>query len=271
MCLHAQVKIVIVEGYTEQRLPDYSNEVFKHIKVHLPNILWVKENLINIGFKNLPSDWRYGGWIDRDIAFLHDAWATDTVHTLDSCDIMQPWTECIFLNQKFEHSKISGYNLADSFCSLYTKGVVSSENIFTSLGRYIHSGQAWCISRSFYDKLGGLYEKAILGGADYIFLTAKLGLAFNSYGPALQLDLKEYEDKVKTAKVGVIPGLIAHHYHGEIANRQYESRHKVLEKYGFNPREFLTYNEHGVLVYTETGKKIDQTVKDYFISRLEDK
>ena len=44
------VRLVLVEGkYRGLSLPDYSQKVYKHIKVDLPDVLWVKENLINHG------------------------------------------------------------------------------------------------------------------------------------------------------------------------------------------------------------------------------
>ena len=93
--------MVLVEGvYNNEQLPDYSSKIFKHIKLPIKHILWVKENLINIGFKSLPTNWKYGGWVDRDIAFCNLNWAQDSIEKLKECDVIQPWKEFLYLDKK---------------------------------------------------------------------------------------------------------------------------------------------------------------------------
>ena len=99
MSLYKNVDIVLVEGYNKEQLPDMSDSVYKHIKLHIKDVLWVKENLINIGFKSLPSDWKYGAWIDRDIIFCNPKWVEQSIEKLQTYDLIQPWGECLFLNK----------------------------------------------------------------------------------------------------------------------------------------------------------------------------
>ena len=49
---YKNAKLILVEGYYNEadQLRDYSKDLYKHIKVKSKNILWIKENLINIGF-----------------------------------------------------------------------------------------------------------------------------------------------------------------------------------------------------------------------------
>ena len=124
LSLKTGIKIVLVEGYQEQHLPDYSDKVFKHIKVHVPDVLWVKENLINIGFNHLPEHWQYGGWFDRDVLLLSPSWVEETKAVLQTVDIAQPWTQCIYLNSFFEYAPLmvrdKTYPVAESLTGLHS-------------------------------------------------------------------------------------------------------------------------------------------------------
>lgn len=266
------IAIVLVEGYQTEKLPDYSQKIHKHIRVKLPSVLWVKENLINLGVKQLPKDWQYMAWVDRDILFTNDNWVNETLAQLGSNDLVQPWTECVFLNDNHEHTIAdkAGTNVifAESFCSLLPKKILTASNWYK--GRHAHPGQAWAIGRKFYDYLGGLYDKAILGGADSLPLIAKLELQKHPTLTGIQEDVADYLDKLKEARLGCVRGLICHYKHGEATNRQYVDRHKVMVTYNYKPSLFLTYNSDGVLAYTAQGKVMESAVRDYFVSRRED-
>lgn len=45
-----------------------SNNDF-HLQIVAPSLIWLKENLINIAVKHLPSDVEYIAWLDADIEF----------------------------------------------------------------------------------------------------------------------------------------------------------------------------------------------------------
>jgi hypothetical protein len=263
------VRVVLVEGSHGECLPDYSGLVYKHIKVNLPNILWVKENLINIGFKNLPTDWQYGGWFDRDIEFFNPTWSEETINALQKYDLMQPWTQCLYLNSKFEHAIIDRFPFAESFCSLFSKNLLTDKNLFTD--KHTQPGQAWCINKNFYNHLGGLYEHAILGGAEFLWIPGKLNIQKSHHRvKGIDDNIKEYLEKIKNANICAVNGMICHYYHGDMKNRQYIKRYEILNKHNFDPKTFLTHNLEGVLTYTELGKQMEEDVKSYFISRLED-
>jgi len=41
----------------------------RHLQIKAPSVLWLKENLINIAVKRLPSYIEYVAWLDADIEF----------------------------------------------------------------------------------------------------------------------------------------------------------------------------------------------------------
>ena len=284
MSTFRQVRTVLIEGYRENQLEDYSNKVFKHIKVKLPSILWVKENLINIAITSLPEKWKYVSWIDRDILFTNTAWVEETIHELKSNDLVQPWTSCIFLDKDFVPSEVTREGeavvFAESFCSSYPKKVIDLDKWYKAAKSTIgnlttsvwagHPGQAWAATRGFYEKLGGLYDRAIVGGADSLILIAKLELKNCCMLTGIATDVQNYLKHLKEAKISCVKGLICHYHHGEIKDRGYADRHKMLKEHNYEPRTFLSYTSEGVLTYTAHGTLLEQSVYNYFKLRKED-
>jgi len=266
------LEIILVEGYCTERLDDYSSSVLKHVRVHVPDVLWVKENLINIGFSHIPSSWRYAGWFDRDVAFLNPYWLEETKKVLKSKDIVHPWSQCIYLNSSFEQSPLvvreRSHNVSESLTSLHARGLITAKNRYKD--RDTHPGQAWAITREAYENLGGLYDKAILGGADSLWGIGLLGVKDSCVLTGIEQDVQEYLRKVSRLNVGRVNGAMVHYYHGEIKNRQYVTRHEILRRHNYSPTTFLTYTEEGVLCYTEQGKAMEEDIVNYFISREED-
>jgi hypothetical protein len=64
----------IFESPGELGLPSQKFEVTRkndprHLQITAPSVIWLKENLINIAVKKLPSYVEYVAWLDADIEF----------------------------------------------------------------------------------------------------------------------------------------------------------------------------------------------------------
>ena len=262
----SEVRVVLIEGIFSKPLPDYSSQVYKHIKVKATSTIWIKENLINIGISNLPKNWKNVCWLDKDIKFLNPNWISEALLKLESCDIIQPWSECIFLNEvneiqnvdtTFFKKAIGQKNRIVSFCS----------NQKGDLNTWAHVGHAWCMTRNWYDKIGGLFEGAIIGGGDGLIADC-IRQEYNSkiykiYGN----HFNQYCSKFKGVKIGWVNGLITHYHHGDMSNRQYINRLEVLNKHNFNIDSDLEWTTEGVL--TITNKDLESDIIKYFKSRNE--
>lgn len=269
---YCNAELIIVEGFMDEnfQLEDLSSQVGKHIKVRMHDVLWVKENLINIGFSSL-GDWQYGCWIDRDIQFANPDWALESVEKLKNYDIIQPFSECIYLGSNFnissennEYFKSGGHDHIISFCKWF-----SDPKMQKKPNTVRHAGHAWCINRNFYDIIGGIFDKCIVGGGDG-FLSQAIGRNFGGLNHRLFGGAYfDYCQKMDRAKVSYLDGLIMHNYHGQIKERNYIVRLGIFNKRGFNIEKDLEYN-NGVLCLSESGKKFEKEIRNYFISRNED-
>ena len=256
----------------------YGNEPFyitdpenaRHLQLRADSaaILWHKENMINIGVKKLlPASWKAMAWVDADVEFDSPSWASETLRILNGArDIVQLFSHCIDMGPDMKAMRIF-----QSFGFQYNKGFD-----YTLGGvNYFHPGFAWAITRKAYDKLGGVYEHAMLGSGDNVVAMSLIGQAIQTVNrgetDAYKKHTLDYEKRMKRLRVGYVPGVIRHHYHGSKLNRGYNNRWKILIKHDYDPIAHVTYDENGLLVPTPAcPKELLQDIRDYFFSRFED-
>jgi hypothetical protein len=131
------------------------------------------------------------------------------------------------------------------------------------------------ITRKAYDKIGGLYDKSILGSGDHNMMMCLFGLGIQSVNgfttDGYKSSVKSYEKNMKTLRFGYVPGVIRHYFHGSKKNRKYMERWTILVDNKFNPYEHLTYDDKGILIPTEKcPKKLLEDIVNYFRERNED-
>jgi hypothetical protein len=263
------VELFIVElVYKNQKfiITDKNNK--NHLQLRTVTPIWHKENMINLGVKNLlPVDWKAFAWIDADIEFENNSWAIDTLKILNGYkDVVQIFSHAIDMDSNelsMNHYNGFGY----SFCK---------NKIYTAKGLdYWHPGYAWAITRKAYEKMGGLYDKAVLGSGDTImalsFINNVKKMMNNDYSYDYNNSMLEFQKKSNTLRLGYTPGVIRHYFHGTKENRKYTERCKILFKYKYSPLKHLKYDDNGILVPSENFEKEFKTeILQYFKDRKED-
>jgi hypothetical protein len=254
----------------------YNNQKFiitdkknkKHLQLKTETPIWHKENMVNLGVKNLlPINWKAFAWIDADIEFESNSWALDTLKILNGCkDIVQIFSHAIDMDKdetSLNHFNSFGY----SFCK---------NKKYTIKGLdYWHPGFAWAITKKAYEKIGGLYDVGVLGSGDNIMAIALINkcekLMNINYSEDYNNSMVEFQKKAKSLRLGYTPGVIRHHYHGSKKNRQYTERWQLLMKHLYSPIKHLKYNEIGILIPTELfTKDFKNDIMTYFKERKED-
>jgi hypothetical protein len=266
---YTNVQIVISEASSDGEFLEV--ECFKHLKYQTSQILWYKENLINLAIKSLPEDWNYVAWIDRDVEFLEESWVEQTINSLNNFSIIQPWSNITFLDQDenpefSEKIRVSSVNFA--------------LNNFNFDIHFPHPGHAWAANRNFFNTVGFLYDKMIFGGADLIIFDC----IFN-FLPKFKKNFclskqyysisDKYRNCFKSIKVSFINQKIIHHFHGKI-----EDRRKIQFKNEKINRDFIYkelnlkedmffYREDGLLQLKENFLYIEEIFKQYLLQRAE--
>ena len=205
--------------------------------------------MINLAVKYLlPSNYKAFAWVDADVEFENNSWALDTLKILNGCkDVVQLFSHCVDMS-----NENTNLNIFNSFGYSFNK-----EKKFTTKGQdYWHPGYAWAITKKAYDKIGGIYDKGILGSGDSIMALSFINKAESmnniNYSDDYNNSMLEYQLKASKLRLGYVPGVIRHYYHGSKKNRQYTERWKLLMKHNYSPIEHLTYDKQGILIPTET-------------------
>lgn len=271
------VKAYVVEGVYGDRLPEIAdpNNPQHHI-VKLTSEIWLKENLINIGVKNLlPKDWKYMAWVDMDVHFRDENWALSTIHQLQHYNIVQPWSHCADLDfyggvhQTFK-----------SFGFLHASGANKHHGRGKDGYEYAHTGFAWACTRYFYENIEKLLDFCIFGSGDHHIAWGCLGLIKETIhskvsggyiDACLEWQKKAMHANAKGNQLGFTNGRIEHNFHGPKGQRQYWSRWQIPINYNFNPRTDLAYDSQGVLQLIGPNKyAIERDIMRYNRQRLED-
>ena len=263
------VNLFIVEMIYENQkfiVTDKKNKNHLQVKTDVP--IWHKENMINLAVKYLlPSNYKAFAWVDADVEFENNSWAMDTLKILNGCkDVVQLFSHCVDMS-----NENTNLNIFNSFGYSFNK-----EKKFTTKGQdYWHPGYAWAITKKAYDKIGGIYDKGILGSGDSIMALAFINKAESmnniNYSDDYNNSMLEYQLKASKLRLGYVPGVIRHYYHGSKKNRQYTERWKLLMKHNYSPIEHLTYDKQGILIPTETFPfDFKEDIMNYFKERKED-
>lgn len=259
------VRLVTVELQQRHR-PFVTDATIQLRTVHE---LWFKENLINVGVQYLPDDWEYVAWIDADIHFINDNWVNETLHQLQTYDVVQLFSHAIDLGPRGETIKIH-----QGFMYLYNRGV---EYKNPKYGTHWHPGYAWACKKSAFNKMGGLIDWAILGSADNHMALALIGKVDESLNHCLHPHYiqmaKTFQERCERhiqRNVGHVDGTILHYWHGAKKNRFYKDRWKILVNNQYDPMRDIKRDDNGLYQLENYNIKLRDDLRHYFRSRNED-
>ena len=235
-----------------------------HLQIHYHSSpIWSKENMVNMAVDILlPSNWKAMAWIDADIEFENDHWVQDTLKILHtSRDIVQLFSHCIDMAKDGSTLKF--------FSSFGYQYIRNDKNEFW------HPGYAWAMNRRAFDKLGGLYDYGILGSGDnniaHSILGTVLGTNHKDNSKGYRESLESYQMRARGLRLGFVPGVIRHYFHGSKKNRKYGERWKILIKYQYDPYKHIIRDEIGLLYPSKKCPRgLLLEIERYFQLRNED-
>lgn len=256
------------EFHTTHNTKYFTQNNISYLQLKCNDILWHKENMINLGIKYLfPCGWKYMAWLDGDIEFLNGDWANETIGKLQSYDILHLFESCFDLDKNKDTMFIH-----ESFGTQWAKGIKTQMALKKQLIKLNHPGYAWACTRKFYDEIG-IYDKGIVGHGDRIMALGIIGLASKAYGnvaDCINFDIEQYINKYKNIKFGYVSGNILHYFHGFKKNRQYAERYEIIKNNNFTYNQ-ITYDKHGILIWSEYATEcIKNSLIEYFKIREED-
>lgn len=249
-----------------------------HLQLRSSEELWHKENMLNLVLRKLPQDWKYVAWIDADVVFSRPDWAEETIHQLQHYNVVQLFSECRDLDDKYNTvpgSDMKGmiYQHLNTDCH---------EALKNPYARHTgHCGYAWAARRDTMDTLNGFLDISILGSGDYQMACAFLGDIHRSIrGVKYHQDyidtLDSWGQKAKKLRsnIGYVEGLLLHNWHGAKSARGYKDRWRILVEHKYSPKTDLEHDWQGLHKLVDAGTekfiKLRNDLRGYFRSRDED-
>ena len=258
----------------------------RHHQLRSFEVLWHKENMINLTIQRLPPDWETVAWIDMDVEFVNqgasrdtpDAWVVETLHQLQLYKVVQMWQQAIDLGPNDE-----SLAMHQGFMWKYVEGGYEFPEKYTkdSFGDYqgkeMHPGFAWAARREAIDELGGIPDLNILGAGDRILALALVGKVEHSLHPdcteAYKKWVMDYQDRsihLVRKDVGYVKGTLIHFWHGKKKDRKYWDRWKCLVDNKYDPFMDVRRDWQGLIQIDDYQKpKLRDDIRKYFAVRNE--
>jgi hypothetical protein len=277
------VKITVVEcvyGNRDYQL-DYlsADDKIKHVPVRAKTLLWIKENLLNIGLQHLSHDAKYIVALDADILYRRSGWAKDIINELEIYPVIQPWSHCYDLGPNGEHIAVH-----QSFGNLHAQNrpVVprfddKTLHLTNQPYSYPHPGYGLAAKKEFLDWTGGFFEYGGVGAGDHHQLLSLIGSAhmsmpkgINGNFKALLMAWQARALAFNGFKLGYLPHTIEHMWHGKKGNRAYNDRWFIFLNHQFDPITDIKKNSYGVLEFAGNKPTLEREWEKYLRARNED-
>jgi hypothetical protein len=248
-----------------------------HVGFRADSWSWSKENVLNQMIARAPEA-EYICWSDADVFQRKSGWATETVEALQHYRVVQPWTKALDLGPNDELLQVH-----HSFAALYMDGkpVVPTGGKFWKFDGgaydYAHTGYQWACTRAFLDWAGGLFELGGMGSGDHHMALGLVGAVDRSWPggttASYQGHLRRWQDRAQrfvNGRIGAVPGIIEHRWHGRKTDRNYLGRWDMFLKHSFDPDTDLKRNANGILEWAGNKPELEREWDRYLRSRNED-
>jgi len=280
---HLAIPLVTVELSFNGRFELDNTDAEVLVQLQGGDVMWQKERLLNLAVSRVPDACDGIAWVDCDVIFDSDEWVEQTLEALETYSLVHLFQERHDLKYEVDAKQLSSWGAPPTSHSLiykFNRNEAAPEDFFLSnapLSRRTTAGLAWASRRDLLEQ-HGLYDAAILGSGDRLIVCAALG-EFEYGTRALMMNAQRAEHykqwarpyyAVAAGRVTNIPGRLFHLWHGAISDRQYESRHRHLEQFDFNPFNDIAIAPSGAWRWQSNKTPMHDYIKDYFESRHED-
>ena len=263
--------------------------------------IWQKERLLNIGLAELPRHVEYVAWIDCDVIFEDEDWASKAKQRLSKTDgLLQLFETSVHLPREAEPK-----DLSPAACGRYApimRGVAIASALATSefetneikltraraqpelieqyrlADRHNCYGMAWSAHRATI-AASGFYDRNVVGGGDAVQVFAAMARldvywALRPHAPAHKQDALDWMGRAKSSgllsAIGALDHKLYHMWHGSIEDRDYRGRYNILYRNNFDPNFDISQAPNGTWAWSDPESDLAKDVGAYFFSRRED-
>lgn len=236
------------------------------VQLRSPTILFHKERLLNALLERVPRSFDLLAWVDGDLIFEQDGWVRATQERLEHFPIVQLFDRAKYLD-KAGHTIETRVGMAAA--------VDSRLPDFRKFAVY-HPGFAWAARREWWER-HKLFDLNVLGSGDSDMACGFYGWwehpHLTGYHPAMRQAVLAWGQQVwhdVRGRVGYVPGVVRHLWHGSLVDRQYVWRWRAFSRFQYQPARDLRAGAHGLWEWTGANPIFEQGVREYFLARRED-
>ena len=282
---HLKVPLLTVEQGHQGKFELGRQDATSLLQIPSQDVMWQKERLLNLALSALPPDCHTVVWLDSDILFELEEWPQRAMEELERAVMVQLFSRAYYLPEGVDFSRPlaeQSYLQRRSTASGLRGGGLEQNALVPSLETLkahgmatdYSNGHAWAMRREVLER-EGFYEAMIVGGGDYVFLQAAIGqfeVVRESHGWTSPPS-RQYQHYLRWAnrfynivqgRVGLVPGDIFNLWHGELRNRQYLARHRILTAHDFDPNQDIAIDENGSLRWNSHKPALHQGVARVF-------
>lgn len=249
------VRVVTVElSYPGQCLVRLARPRVHRCCVRGTDVMFHKENLINIGMRTLPPGSKFA-WVDADVALVRPDWVAATERALDRYKVVQLFSFAQDLDPSYVPFTPLPGAVVNCMVNEYKPGIVCW-------------GFAWASTLGIVTELP---DTAVLNGGDEWFGRLCLGLGVSP--DKFPITRLKERPRCYSYEVGFVPGLCLHYWHGSRKFRQglpSELQPHALQTFG-DISGWLQENKDGVYEFREdVPTELREKLRQYFQARQED-
>jgi hypothetical protein len=280
--------LYVIKTLKEKNIPYFVIEcVFGDNDPQIPNATMVvksnsymfyKERLINKLEPHIPEQYTKLVCMDSDIIFEIPDWVDKTSQALDTFNVIQPFSEAAWLRPDNTIVLIKKMSYAFGIANNQIDDIYDSTQGLNNMYTF-HPGFAWAFQREFFRKIGGFYDRGIIGSGDMLFAfnffnggIPDLWVQHNLFGNGFFIDKwNKYNANFVSAKphIGFIPNKAYHLFHGVRENRQYLTRYgSVSNMLTGKWEDQIMLNADGLFEFK--NPEINECLLEYFKARNED-
>jgi len=276
--------LYIISILKQYEIPYYCVEcVFKDFAPQIPDAtlvvqsnsyMFYKELLLNKLEPLVPEKYTKLAFIDADVIFDSPDWIDQISRSLSKNDIIQPFSEACWLTP--DNTRVRSNKLSYGF-AMARKRPINMSTFY-----HYHPGFAWAFKRDVFRKLGGFYDKSIIGGGDIALVLSMFPTevsnsdfiranAHGRFGEFVIDSWREYYTNFKKVnpRIGCLPIKLFHLFHGVTRDRNYTERYRAISRVltGTWDQE-IHVNKDGL--YEFNNPIINDVLYKYFKDRNED-
>jgi len=253
-------EVIVAQVVMPDAIPAATPAGCRDIIYQSDSVMFHKENLWNLAAEHATHQKLL--FVDGDIVFSRRDILPAVDKALDEFDVIQPFATAAWLSKEGTVER-----------SRRTAAEAISRGVRPELTNY-HPGFSWAMTREFFDRIGGFYDRHPLGSGDTAFAFALTPgeppwprTPFHVFANANSYKSYRLDVMSAGARVGFVEGTVYHRWHGSWKNRRYEDRYRFLPP--MRDMEYpMTRRPDGLLEWGDPS--FSESTLEYLAGRAED-